>query len=197
MARDRAARPEATPVRLFAAVDIPERAKEAVVAAIAPWRELLPKGRWVPPENWHVTVKFMGRTWPRLTGWVDTGCREAAAEIRAFRVGLGGLGVFPGPSRARVLWVGLEDRDGGLRALAGAVEERLAKEFPLEKRPFSAHLTVARFNPPVPMRELAEELKTTTIHARPFAVGELVLYRSHLSPKGARYEPLERFPLRG
>ncbi len=197
MARDRASRPEARPLRLFAAVDIPERAKEAVVAALAPWRDLLPKGRWVRPENWHVTVKFLGRTWPRLVDWVHDGCRQAATGIRPFRLAFEGLGVFPRPSRARVLWVGLEDRDGGLRALAAAVEERLGKEFPPEKRPFSAHLTMARFDPPVPMREHADELSATRVDTEPFRVGELTLYRSHLSPRGARYEPLEGFPLRG
>ena len=197
MARDRAARPEAKPLRLFAAVDIPERVKDAVVAAIEPWRERLPGGRWVRPENWHVTVKFLGRTWPRLVEWVHDGCREAATEIRPFRVGVEGLGVFPGPTRARVLWVGLEDPEGGLAALARAVEERLSKEFPTEKRPFSAHLTVARFNPPVPMRDRAEDLGATPVEGKPFQVGHLTLYRSHLSPRGARYEPLERFPLRG
>ena len=197
MARDRASRPEARPLRLFAAVDIPERAKEAVVAAIAPWRDLLPKGRWVRPENWHITVKFLGRTWPRLVDWVHEGCRQAVTGIRPFRLAVEGLGVFPGPSRARVLWVGLEDRDGGLGALAAAVEERLGKEFPPEKRPFSAHLTVARFDPLVPMREHADELSTTRVDTEPFRVGELTLYRSHLSPRGACYEALERFPLRG
>jgi 2'-5' RNA ligase len=197
MARDRASRPEARPVRLFAAVDVPDRAKEAVVAAIEPWRERLPEGRWVPPENWHVTVKFLGRTWPRLVAWVHERCRDAASSIRPFRLGLESLGVFPGPGRARVLWTGLDDLDGGLRALAAAAEAELSKEFPTEKRPFSAHLTVARFNPPVPMRDHADELAAASVDAEPFRVGELVLYRSHLSPRGARYEPLERFSLRG
>jgi 2'-5' RNA ligase len=96
-----------------------------------------------------------------------------------------------------VLWTGLDDRDGGLLALASALDRRLEREFPPEKRGFSAHLTVARFNPPIPMREHAEDLEATDVAANPFRVGELVLYRSHLSPRGARYEPLERFPLRG
>jgi 2'-5' RNA ligase len=49
----------------------------------------------------------------------------------------------------------------------------------------------------VAVREHADELAGTRFEVSPFRVGELVLYRSHLSPKGARYEPLERFPLRG
>lgn len=197
MARDRAARPEAAPLRLFAAVDLPDRVLRVVDGAIEPWRERLPRARWVRPENWHVTVKFLGRTWPRLVSWVTSACREAAGQIRPFRLGIEGMGAFPGATRARVLWVGLEDPDGSLRALAGALDERLAREFAPEKRAFTAHLTVARCNPPVPIREHAEELAATRFDVEPFRIGELVLYRSHLSPRGARYEPLERFPLRG
>jgi RNA 2',3'-cyclic 3'-phosphodiesterase len=197
MARDRASRPEAKPLRLFAAVDISPQAVRALARAIEPWRERLPGGRWVRPENWHVTVKFLGRTWPRLERWVRSSCREAAAQVRPFRLSVEGMGVFPGPSRARVLWAGLGDPEGSLPALARALEERLAKEFPPEKRPFSGHLTVARFDPPVPVKEVIDDLEATRVEAPEFGVGELVLYRSHLSPRGARYEPLERYPLRG
>jgi RNA 2',3'-cyclic 3'-phosphodiesterase len=195
MGRDRASRPEATPLRLFAAVDVPDRAKEAVLAAIEPWRERLSDGRWVRPENWHVTVKFLGRTWPRLVDWVREQLAEAASTIRPFHLSLGGLGVFPSPGRARVMWIGLGDPERSLPALAAAVEERLGAEFPPEKRPFSGHLTVARFDPPVRMREHADALSATRPAADPFRVGRLTLYRSHLSPRGARYEPVERFPL--
>lgn len=197
MARDRAARPEAVPLRLFAAVDLPPRVREEIERTIEPWRERLPRGRWVKPENWHVTVKFLGRTYPRLVDRVHEACRQAASGIRPFRVGVEGMGVFPGPGRARVLWVGLVDRDESLPALARALDDRLADEFPPEKRGFTPHLTVARFNPPVPVGEHVDELAGTRFEVEPFGVGELVLYRSHLSPKGARYEPLERFPLRG
>lgn len=194
MARDRAARPEAKPLRLFVAVDLSQQANLAVVRAIEPWRARLPKGRWVPPENWHVTLKFLGRTWPRLQTMVEDACREVSAQAAPFEVGLDGLGVFPGPSRARVLWAGLEDPAGGMAGLAATIDERLASDFPPEKRGFTAHLTVARFNPPVPMREHAEELAATRVDASPSRIDHLVLYRSHLSPRGARYEPLATFP---
>jgi RNA 2',3'-cyclic 3'-phosphodiesterase len=195
MARNRAARAEAKPLRLFVAVDIPQRAKELVDETIDPWRQRFPEGRWVGPEKWHVTVKFLGRTWPRLAGWVEESCRGAASEVRPFRLSLSGMGVFPGKTRARVLWVGLEDPQGSLATLARALDERMAKEFPPEKRAFHPHLTVARFNPPVPMRDWADELDGVRFEIEPFRIGSLVLYRSHLSPRGARYEPVSRFRL--
>jgi RNA 2',3'-cyclic 3'-phosphodiesterase len=195
MARDRRARPQAESLRLFVAVDMPEEAKGALEQAINPWRERLGAGRWVVRDNWHVTLKFLGRTWPRLLPVVEAAGREVAVGVAPFEVRLSGLGVFPGPSRARVFWAGLDDRDGRLTGLAAGLDAGLAEEFPPEKRAFTPHLTVARFNPPIPMREHAEAVADASIDAQPFPVDRLVLYRSHLSPRGARYEALEEFPL--
>jgi RNA 2',3'-cyclic 3'-phosphodiesterase len=195
MARDRRARPQAESLRLFVAVDMPEAAAEALERAVEPWRERLGAGRWVRRENWHVTVKFLGRTWPRLMRFVQTACRKVAEGVPPFEVTLSGLGVFPGPGRARVLWAGLDDREGRLTEIAAALDAGLAGEFAPEKRGFTPHLTVARFNPPIPMREDAESLAATSIDAPAFEVDRLILYRSHLSPRGARYEPVEEFPL--
>lgn len=195
MGRDRRAREEAKPLRLFAAVDLPDEAEEAIEEAIRPWRDLLPEGRWVRRENWHVTLKFLGAVWPRLTEFVETGCREAAASARPIGVDLAGLGVFPSVGRARVFWAGLGDTEGELAALAAALEERLGSEFPPERRGFTPHLTVARFNPPVPLRDHADALREATIDGPAFTIDRLILYRSYLSPRGARYEAIDEFPL--
>jgi 2'-5' RNA ligase len=174
---------------------MPEQVGMALEEAVRPWRELLGTGRWVPRENWHVTLKFLGRTWPRLLPLVEVACREVAGSVAPFELRLSGLGVFPGPGKARVLWAGLDDRDGRLTEIAAGLDAALAKEFAPEKRAFTPHLTVARFNPPVPLRDHAESLAATEIDAPGFMVDRLVLYRSHLSPRGARYEALEEFSL--
>ena len=66
MARDRAGQPEARSLRLFVAFDVPAEAADAVELAIQPWRSVFERARWVPRDNWHVTLKFLGQTWPRL-----------------------------------------------------------------------------------------------------------------------------------
>jgi len=70
MARDRASRPQARPLRLFVAIDIPEDVRVSVADQVAPLRERYPRARWVPMANQHVTLKFLGSTWPRLLEWV-------------------------------------------------------------------------------------------------------------------------------
>jgi 2'-5' RNA ligase len=193
MARDRAARPEAKPLRLFVAFEIPEPVKETVEEAFAPWREALPKARWAPRENWHVTLKFLGRTWPRLTDWVPARIEAAARTEVPLPARISGVGSFPSARTGRVLWAGFED-EAAVVKLAAAVEGALLDEFPAEKRPFHPHLTVARSDPPV---KLPAVFGATPLLTEGWEVDHVVLFRSHLRRPAPLYEPLARFPLGG
>jgi 2'-5' RNA ligase len=191
MARDRASRAEAKPLRLFVAADIPDEVRDSLAEAITPLRERM-RGKWVPPQNWHLTLKFLGSTWPRLLEWVTETCRAAAARHEPFVTGLTSMGAFPNPRKARVLWAGLDDPDERFTAIAADLDEACASEFKVEKRPFTAHLTVARFDPPAP---LGEELEAIAVPRERFVVDRLVLYRSHLQRPAPRYEPIGEFGL--
>jgi RNA 2',3'-cyclic 3'-phosphodiesterase len=192
MARNRAARPEARPLRLFVAVDVPVPIKRSLARAVRPLRESVPGARWTRPEAWHVTLKFLGSVYPRLRGWVEEAVAAAAAAAEPFETRLTSLGAFPSERRARVLWAGLDDPEGAFVRLTGALEGSLEREFPAEKRPFTAHLTLARFKEQaaLPQGSLEAELA-----GEPFPVERLVLYRSHLQRPHAVYESLATFPL--
>jgi 2'-5' RNA ligase len=194
VARDRSSRPSAKPLRLFVAVEIPERAKRAVEEAVAPIREAFPRSRWAPIENWHVTLTFLGSTYPRLVSWVRESTEGVAAEHGPVITRLTGLGSFPSPNRTRVLWVGLDDPDGRLAAVAAGLEEAFAAEFEPEGRAFTPHLTVARSDPPL---RLDPTVLATPVIASAFTIDRLVLFRSHLGRPAPRYEELEGFPLGG
>jgi 2'-5' RNA ligase len=195
MARDRATRPEAKALRLFVAVDVPEDVKVGLAARVAPFRERIPGARWTRSEGWHVTLKFLGTTWPRLLEAVREAVGAAAKESEAFETSLTTVGVFPSPRRARVVWAGLSDPDLRFSGIVTQLDHLLEEHFVAEKRAFTPHLTLARLVPPRDVGEFAPELVGTAIPSRPFAVDRLVLYRSHLSPHGARYEPLASEPL--
>jgi 2'-5' RNA ligase len=191
MSRDRAARPEAKPLRLFVAIEIPETVKDAVEEVFAPWRERFPTARWVPRENLHVTLKFLGRTWPRLEDWVPAQVGAAAADVLPFAARLRGVGSFPSAKRGRALWAGFEETDL-ITDLATEIEAALVDEFPAEKRPFHPHLTVARSDPPL---KLPVGYSGTELESDEWEVDRVVLFRSHLGRPAPRYEPLARFPL--
>jgi RNA 2',3'-cyclic 3'-phosphodiesterase len=194
MARDRASRPEARPLRLFVAFDVPREVRERMAATVADVRDRVPEARWSPPENWHVTMKFLGGVWPRLRGRVEEAVRDAAGGAERVTSRLTEMGAFPSPRRARVLWVGLEDPGERFRKLAARLDELLEPDFEPEVRPYTPHLTVARLRD---QAAIPEAVMAADVTSEPFGVTELVLYRSYLARPSARYEALARFPFRG
>ena len=192
MARDRASRPEAKPLRLFVAVEVPEEVRSALADAVAPIRERFPKARWVPPQNQHVTMKFLASTYPRLVEWVTETVADVALDQPSFMTRVEGLGAFPNARRARVLWAGLDDAGERLARLAAGLDGALAREFTPEKREFTPHLTVARFDPSVRVDPLEVRYES-----EPFEIDRIVLFRSHLRRPAPMYEPLGMYPLHG
>jgi 2'-5' RNA ligase len=195
MARDRSARPEAKPLRLFIAVDVPEAVKAGLADAVAPFRERIPGARWTRPSGWHVTLKVLGSTWPRLVDEVHEAVATVARAAGPFESQLTDVGAFPSARRARVIWAGLADPEARFARLVSDLDETLVEHFDPEKRAFTPHLTLARLTPPRDLGEFVPELPGMSVGSERFAVDGLVLYRSHLSPKGATYEPLLAAPL--
>lgn len=181
-------------LRLFIAVDVPPDVRGLVDGVIAPWRARFPSGRWVPIDNWHVTLVFLGATSPDLVEWIASALTEEMAEAPSFRCRVEGLGAFRSTRRARVLWAGLRDDDGAMARLADRLGVALAREFTPERRKLTPHLTVARFDPPV---ELGEELGRVILRSEPFEVDRITLYRSHLRRPWPVYEPVAVFPFPG
>jgi 2'-5' RNA ligase len=182
-------------LRLFVAASVPQRELQRVARAIAPLTKTWAGGRWIPVDNQHVTLKFLGSTPPDLLEPVTSAASVVAARHRPVRLRLTELGSFPSSRRMRVLWVGLDDPEGRLAAMAADLDDALEPlGFTPEKRSFTPHLTLARFKSPVRLKEALPELESP---ARTFDLQALELFRSHLHPTGARYELLGEIPLGG
>jgi 2'-5' RNA ligase len=185
-------------VRLFVALEIPSAVRDKLAALIKDLRALVPvssakRVRWVRPENLHVTLKFIGEAAPAKLHVI----RAALAAMRsreAVELRLHGLGFFPNQIRPRVLWAGME-ASPNLAPLAGDIDHALGGVgFALEKRPFTPHLTLARFEPPGVSRELSAAVEEHV--TREFGVwraGDFHLIESKLKPSGAEYTTLQSF----
>lgn len=180
-------------MRLFVAVDVPEAIKRSIERdVVEPLRERIPGARWSRPEGRHLTLKFLGEVPDERIAAISAALVDAASRQSAFRAAFDALGGFPSLGRPRVLWVGIGKGADGFTTLAADVEDVLQPlGFPGEDRPFHPHYTLARFSKP----SLVGELPDVDVPRRSFGVGEVVLFRSQLHPKGARYTALERFPL--
>jgi RNA 2',3'-cyclic 3'-phosphodiesterase len=193
MGADRASLSEGNPWRLFIAADVPDAMRSRLAEELEPLRAAHPELRWSPPENWHVTLKFLGAVRPPLVPDAGHAVAEAAAVTSRFDTNLLGADAFPSARRARVLWVGISDPDERFRALAGALDNALERIVKPEERPFTPHLTVARAKQPLSLAEGLAAVAGT--RSETFPVDHVTLYRSHLRRPAPLYEPVETFPL--
>lgn len=186
---------DAERLRLFVGVSIPRTHLTRVDEEISAFKDKAVKGRWIDLDNQHVTLKFLGSTPGDRTEDIATVCGIVAEGHRPAVVSLTGIGAFPSNNRVRVLWVGFDDPDALLERLAADLDQGFeALGFPTEGRAYTPHLTLCRFKIPVPLKGGLPEIDLSTLDH--FEINEISLFRSHLSPKGARYEVLRRFPLR-
>ncbi len=187
------------PVRAFVAIELPSRLRQALWAGTAEARAAYPQGRWVAAGSLHITVKFLGDLDPARVPEVGE-CLDGVCERhRPYRVVLGGLGTFPGGSRARVIWAGITsggEETGHLARDADAALSRLG--FEPETRSFRAHLTIARVGQAVPTAALTGALeRLRVVEWGGFEVGRLVLMQSILRPQGPLYRPISYHILGG
>jgi RNA 2',3'-cyclic 3'-phosphodiesterase len=181
-------------MRLFVALEIPSAVRENLAALLKPLRAVSPQTRWVRPENLHVTLKFVGEVAEaKLAGF-----RGALAGVRSEQpvtLDFRGLGFFPDEKHPRVFWAGIA-ASPNLKTLAADIDKATEKlGIMIEKRPFSPHLTLARFEPP----RLPEKLRAAIQEnaARDFGslrTSQFHLIESKLKPTGAEYTTVDSFP---
>jgi 2'-5' RNA ligase len=187
-------------LRLFVALVPPDPVRRRLAEAQAALRRAGGDGdavRWVEPANVHLTLQFLGAVPEDRLDGVREAVAAAAAGARPLQLEVSGAGAFPGPRRPRVIWSGLGGDLASLQELVASLGRRLAPlGFPPGDRPFRPHLTHGRVREGRPPPRLGEALAAASaVPAVPWRADEVVLIRSHLSPRGSRHEPLARFPL--
>ena len=181
-------------MRAFIAIDLPESIRAALRRKQAAFRSASPDARWTQPEGIHLTLKFLGEVSdPKVREVCDS--LKKLGRFDAFEIGLKGFGFFPDARRPRVFWVGVEAL-ASLSRLAEQVEEAMQSiGFAREERAFRPHLTLARFRVPQPQPALQTLLADQgEQELGNFIVSEFFLFESKLSPQGAVYRKVERFP---
>jgi len=183
--------------RAFVGLALDGATRAAVAAEIERLRPLCRAVAWVPSENLHLTLKFLGQQSDTRLAEATDALREAAAGAAPFEMALHGLGAFPGMERPRILWVGLADGAIAARELQGGVDAALTlRGFEPEMRPWHPHLTIGRvFDDRRWRREATPPLREALASAARRGFGRLrvarvLLMRSDLSPRGARYSEL-------
>jgi len=188
-------------LRAFIAVEIPFEIRAAIGKAMAPLQTGIGSiVRWVPTDNMHLTLKFLGDVSPGSVEMLSQMLGAEADMFNCFDVGVGGLGSFPSLKRPRVIFIGIQ-APPTLEALQRGIESasrRLGYES--EARGFSAHLTIGRLRQNARATEqqaLRRRLEETRIDSLGTArVDSVHLYKSDLRPTGSLYTCLYSAPLR-
>jgi len=155
--------------------------------------------RWVPPNNIHLTIKFLGDVSPTNMEMLMKMLKLEVSQVPHFSVSVGELGAFPTLKRPRVLWIGIQ-APPQLASLVHLVEAETDKlGYVNEERPFSPHLTLGRVSQnatPEQVHQVAEVLAGVQAgELGVFEVNEVVLFKSELRSTGAEYTPLLKVAL--
>jgi 2'-5' RNA ligase len=184
-------------VRLFVALDLPEPVRTSLGQLITKLKSKSRAARWVPPENLHITLKFIGYVGNEKLSPIES----ALSSIRAahpIELHFRGMGFFPNGRRPRVFWCGIAGSPN-LAELAADIDRALVPlGIEAESRPFTPHLTLARFKSDEGVREVvraATDMKSTDFGSA--TETNFHLYESLLKSTGAQYNRLASFPFVG
>ncbi|MBO8136696.1 MAG: RNA 2',3'-cyclic phosphodiesterase [Desulfotomaculum sp.] len=184
-------------MRLFIAINLPSALKmklkelQQQLAGCNCWV------KWVKPENFHLTIKFLGETDIKKILAINSRLQKICQNVGTFQLKFTKLGTFPKANLPKVLWVGVEGNIDVLRNLNQQVEEEMQSiGFSRDKRRFSPHLTLGRVKNSHNCHELLEKLSVLNKEGINFGTVEvksMELMRSVLKKDGPVYSVVEQF----
>jgi 2'-5' RNA ligase len=185
---------EDSSMRVFLGIALPEALKQAIAGLVHPLRAAVPKGKWVPAANYHVTTVFLGQT--KYDQIVSLEKQLRSHPVRsAFGIELGGIDAFDSASEAKVLWMKILRGAEELKALHQAVNVCVQLSgLSVERRVYRPHLTLCRLQPATDVSRFISTFKGETIH---LSVDRLSLFRSSTNPSGTHYQVIAELPLVG
>ena len=156
---------------------------------------------WVPEENYHVTLRFLGEIAESDYETLDALVRDQYACLMQFEAKLGGIGAFPSLRHPAVLWAGVASPDNMFRRL-NKVAETAAQCLGLqaEVNRFHPHVTLGRVRARRGGKREEGRLSATPealadFEGDVFQIAHVALFLSELSPQGSRYRAVKDFPL--
>jgi 2'-5' RNA ligase len=168
-------------MRLFVGLDLPWPVRERLSLLTGG----IPGARWLPPENYHITLRFIGEVAAHQAEEIDLAL--AGLRARGFSISLTGVGTFEKAGRPVALWVGVE-RNPQLDLLQAKIEtacQRVGLE--PERRRFTPHITLARLDNPVESKLAVFVQANNLFRSEPVAVEHFTLFSSRLGKEASVY----------
>jgi 2'-5' RNA ligase len=187
--------------RLFIALTVPEAVKDEIEKAQAEMRRALPQDhvRWTKREQFHLTLRFLGKVQAQRVGQLTQAVREACHNFSSLQLRAERIGFFPNPRSPRVIWAGIHDVQERLPRLQQAIEASV-RDFTSEKAEerFTGHITLGRAKDfRQPQAEILAMLASSMADRffGEWTADKVEIIRSEVSPHGARHTTLAICPL--
>jgi len=146
---------------------------------------------WTTPDNWHMTLFFLGETPVSKIGLLEQLIDQSFHELSAFRTELNGVGLFPDIRHPKVMWIGLGNVNPLLPSRTRMGELLLQNQINFDIKPLKPHLTIARIKQSTNQDVLnswVQEYRKTNFGS--VEIDRIVLYESVLKPGGPLYRPV-------
>ncbi len=150
-------------------------------------------GRWIKPENFHITLKFIGNVEEEKIPEIQKILEKYLDKLEDLNIEIKGLGAFPNIKNPKILFAKVEDKDGILKKLNAEIEEKL-QELGIKKelKPFTPHITLKRIKE-VNVEKFIEKVKKfENLHFGKQKKGKINLIESITAPKGAVYKIIKK-----
>ncbi|MDD3725730.1 MAG: RNA 2',3'-cyclic phosphodiesterase [Candidatus Ratteibacteria bacterium] len=178
-------------MRLFIGIRIPDEIKKKIEGLVISELKKIREARIVPPENQHLTLKFIGETQEADIPYIEKVISCSVEKVLPVRASVRGVGVFPDEKSARVFWVGMHS-EGQLKKLNNLFEEELAKAGISKKEGrFKEHITIARFRSTPNLNLLRETInRYKDMEFGVMDIKEVELIKSDIRSSGPIYTTL-------
>ncbi|MCC6719272.1 MAG: RNA 2',3'-cyclic phosphodiesterase [Acetobacteraceae bacterium] len=177
-------------MRLFVGLDLPWETRQRLAQLGGGG---VPGARWVPIENYHLTLRFIGEVPKFRAEEIDIALD--ALRARRFSLELAGVGTFAKAGRDTTLWIGVAGNPA-LAHLAGKIETALQRAgLPPERRRFRPHVTLARLDNAPPDKLASFVQAHNLFRSAPIAIEHFTLFSSLLGKEASVYMPEVEYPL--
>ncbi len=168
-------------MRLFVGLDLPWELRERLAGLAGG----IPGARWVPPDNYHITLRFIGEVAAHQAEEIDI--LLAGLRARGFSLSLTGVGTFEKAGRPVALWVGVE-RNPQLDLLQSKIETACQRAgLEPERRRFAPHVTLARLDNAAEAKLVGWVQSHNLFRSEPVPVEHFTLFSSLLGKEASVY----------
>ena len=187
-------------MRLFIAVNLTERCRELLQNKVDEIkREVKEDVKWVKPQNWHLTLKFLGDVNKSKLSKIKEVIKNTGKGYSKFPVKFRGIGAFPELDYPRVFFIKIAKGEDSLISINQNLEKKLEPlGFEPENREYIPHLTVARSKDETNLKKFSRSLNK--FNEKYFInvymeVSVISLMESKLFPEGPVYEKISQISL--